>query len=88
MSALVNLLLLLSALLSALTGVGGGVRQPQVAQAVAQAAVQAPAAVADRVRTARPVQTVATLVALCAAPVARVLAIPATQPIFAMRRRE
>ncbi|KQT33318.1 hypothetical protein ASG29_04440 [Sphingomonas sp. Leaf412] len=82
-----NLLLLLSALLSALTGVGGSVRQPQVAQAVAQQArVSAPrVAVAPAARpvAALPVPAVQTI-----APVVRAFALAAIAPLYATRRRE
>ncbi|KTT70882.1 hypothetical protein [Sphingomonas endophytica] len=83
-----NLLLLLSALLSALTGVGGSVRQPQVAQAVAQQVKAAAIASAARRIAARPVQAVATLAASAISPVVRVVAPVAAEPIFASRRRE
>lgn len=88
MSGRVNLLLLLSALLSAMTGIGGSARQPQVAQAVAQQVNAAAIASAARRIAARPVQRRATLAVSSIAPVARVLALIAREPLFASRRRE
>lgn len=88
MSARVNLLLLLSALLSALTGVGGSVRQPQVAQAVAQQARVTAQATARRDVAARPAQQLPGLAAVALAPLASALALVAREPIFASRRRE
>ncbi|WP_184504452.1 hypothetical protein [Sphingomonas endophytica] len=88
MSGVVNLLLLLSALLSALTGVGATARQPQVAQAVAQQVKAAAIASAARHLVTRPVPSRATPAASRMAPVARVFALAAIEPIFAGRRRE
>ncbi|WP_341207756.1 hypothetical protein [uncultured Sphingomonas sp.] len=88
MSGVVNLLLLLSALLSALTGVGGSVRQPQVAQAVAQQVKAVAIVSAARHLATRPAAPRATSAAACNAPIARVFALAAVEPIFAGRRRE
>ena len=88
MSGVVNLLLLLSALLSALTGVGGSVRQPQVAQAVAQQVKAAAIASAARHLATRPVPPRATPAAVRSAPIVRTFALAAVEPIFAGRRRE
>lgn len=86
MSAVVNLLLLLSALLSALTGVGGARVQhiPTVAGAslVAQTAVTA----ARRVGT-RPVQALPSRRDVAVFAWIRA-AVPAAEPLFANRRRE
>lgn len=84
-----NLLLLLSALLSALTGVGGSVRQPQVAQAVAQQQRVATIAAARHIAaTRRPVQAMATLAVSAVPPLATTFALTAAEPAWALRPRE
>ena len=84
-----NLLLLLSALLSALTGVGGSVRQPQLAQAVAMQERAATIVAARRIAvTQRPAQHIATLVVSAVAPVVVATAPAAIEPAWASRRRE
>ena len=83
-----NLLLLLSALLTAITGVVGGTRAPQVAQAVSGAAQGA--AVADaRVKLVamRPVQGIPSVQAVAPAAGAA-LTFASAEPIWASRRRE
>lgn len=84
----VNLLLLLSALLSALTGVGGSVRQPQVASAVTQQAQAVATATVRRDIAARPAQGRVRLAQRAAAPIAATWVLAAREPIFLSRRRE
>lgn len=88
MFATVNLLLLLSALLSALAGIGGSARQPQVAQALAQPLRQTIVTAAQHAHATRPVQSRPTLFASAAAPMARILALAALEPVYSGRRRE
>lgn len=82
-----NLLLLLSALLSALTGVNASARAPQASTEVAATAIRA-TAIAPRQQARRPVVGLPTLAISAAAPVARSLALPAIEPLYAARRRE
>lgn len=85
----VNLLLLLSALLSALTGVSGGARI-EAPQVLSQALVDtAPAkAIAARVQ-ARPVQALATIAIVAAAPLLPMIrAIEPAPSLLTNRRRE
>lgn len=83
-----RVLLFLSVLLSALTGAGAGARVPNPAQAVAGRSVQAlvAAPVRQAVRT-RPAASLPAPKTLGAAPGAD-LALPASEPLWASRRRE
>jgi hypothetical protein len=85
--AVMNLLLLLSALLSALTGIGGSVRSPDVAQAVAgQSVAVAATAVRRAVPTHRPanVAPAPERIAVAVTP----WALSPIQAIWTGRRRE
>lgn len=88
MSIAVNLLLFFSALLSALTGVVGSVRQPQVAQAVAQQIESIAKSAGTRLLGTRPAAARFTPATSRDAPIARVFALVAIEPIFSGRRRE
>ena len=91
-AALMELLLLLSALLSTLTGAISGVRAPEVQRhqtSVQAALVSAPLAAARQTAQVRPSQPALTLVAIARVPAGwAAWAVSAAVPLYADRLRE
>lgn len=87
-AAVMNLLLLLSALLSALTGGASAMRAPAAAHAVASAAV-AVRSQARAVRTvSRPIATVQPLIESARAAIVQSFVVAPAVSLYASRRRE